>query len=91
MERRKKTNRMLIGVSLLFFLSWAPINMFNIVLDNFEPFGVCQYCHETSKPPNLLIPGHQLRHQSDADHLCWLPSLCHDFCPLQPHHVRIPQ
>ena len=38
MERRKKTNRMLISISFLFFLSWAPINIFNILLDVANPF-----------------------------------------------------
>ena len=30
--------RMLIIVTVIFFLSWAPLNIFNIVLDIFEPF-----------------------------------------------------
>ena len=38
MERRKKTNRLLITVSVIFFLSWAPLNIFNIIIDIFEPF-----------------------------------------------------
>ena len=38
MERRKKTNRMLITVTIIFFVSWAPLNLFNILLDIFEPF-----------------------------------------------------
>ena len=38
MERRKKTNRMLITVTIIFFISWAPLNIFNIVIDIFEPF-----------------------------------------------------
>ena len=38
MERRKKTNRMLITVSVIFFMSWAPLNIFIIIIDIFEPF-----------------------------------------------------
>ena len=38
MERRKKTNRMLITVTIIFFVSWAPLNLFNILIDTFEPF-----------------------------------------------------
>ena len=38
MERRKKTNRMLITVTIIFFVSWAPLNLFNILIDIFEPF-----------------------------------------------------
>ena len=38
MERRKRTNRMLISVSIIFFVSWAPLNLFNIFIDIFEPF-----------------------------------------------------
>ena len=38
MERRRKTNRMLITVTIIFFVSWAPLNLFNILIDTFEPF-----------------------------------------------------
>ena len=38
MQRRRKTNKMLITVSVIFFLSWAPLNILNIVIDTFEPF-----------------------------------------------------
>ena len=40
LARRKKTNLMLILVSLVFFLSWAPINIYNLVLDIGHPFKV---------------------------------------------------
>ena len=40
LARRKKTNMMLIIVSLVFFLSWAPINLYNLVLDIGHPFKV---------------------------------------------------
>ena len=33
MRRKSRTNRTLILVSLLFFLSWAPINVFNCISD----------------------------------------------------------
>ena len=38
--RRKKTNLMLILVSIIFFLSWAPINIYNVFLDIVESFQV---------------------------------------------------
>ena len=38
MERRKKTNRMLITVTIIFFVSWAPLNLFNILIEILEPF-----------------------------------------------------
>ena len=37
MAIRKKTNRMLMMVSLVFFTSWAPLNIFNLVMDVFSP------------------------------------------------------
>ena len=40
MARKKKTNRMLMMVSLVFFLSWAPLNVLNLALDIFGPFQV---------------------------------------------------
>ena len=32
--RRKKINKLLLLVSLVFFLSWTPIHIFNIFLDS---------------------------------------------------------
>ena len=40
LARKKKTNLMLIMFSLVFFLSWAPINIYNLVLDIVHPFQV---------------------------------------------------
>ena len=40
LARRKKTNRLLISASIIFFISWAPINIFVLVLDIFSPFDV---------------------------------------------------
>merc|ERR1712062_549944 len=31
LQRRRRTNKILIGVSVVFFFSWAPLNFFNIV------------------------------------------------------------
>ena len=36
LARRKKTNRMLIMVSFVFFLSWAPLNILNLTYDIFS-------------------------------------------------------
>ena len=40
MARKKRTNTILIGVSLAFFICWAPINIYNLLLDVFNPFKV---------------------------------------------------
>jgi hypothetical protein len=40
MQRRKRTNFMLVLVSLTFFISWAPLNIFNIILDLTNAFKV---------------------------------------------------
>ena len=40
LARRKRTNMMLIILSLVFFLSWAPINIYYLVLDIGQPFQV---------------------------------------------------
>ena len=40
LSRRKKTNRMLIMVSFVFFLSWAPLNILNLTYDLFSSFQV---------------------------------------------------
>ena len=33
LERRRKTNLVLVMVSLFFFLCWAPLNILNLILD----------------------------------------------------------
>jgi hypothetical protein len=43
LARRKKTNQMLISVSLVFFLSWAPLNLLNLFLEIHGPFEVHLY------------------------------------------------
>ena len=42
LARRKKTNILLIMVSLVFFFSWAPMNIYNLVIDIGQPFQVTQ-------------------------------------------------
>ena len=58
LARKKKTNMMLMLVSLVFFISWAPINIYNLVLDIANPFQVTHYIHLllTKPPPFLLSP-----------------------------------
>ena len=53
LARRRKTNLMLIIVSLVFFISWAPINIYNLVLDIVQPFKVI--LQNTPHNPTLLI------------------------------------
>ena len=38
--RRKKTNKILVSVSLVFFISWAPLNILTLALDFYQPFEV---------------------------------------------------
>ncbi|CAL4096878.1 unnamed protein product [Meganyctiphanes norvegica] len=38
-RRMKKTNILLIAISLIFCLSWLPINIYNVVVDFCNPFG----------------------------------------------------
>ena len=37
-ERRKKTNKTLILVTVVFFLSWLPFNIFNFIYVVLKPF-----------------------------------------------------
>ena len=41
MARRRRTNNILIGISLVFFICWAPINILNISLNINTMFKVC--------------------------------------------------
>ena len=54
MQRRRKINKMLITVSVIFFLSWAPLNILNIVIDTLEPFGNSE---EDKKVTLMLFAG----------------------------------
>ena len=38
--RRKRTNKILVSVSLVFFISWAPLNILTLALDFYQPFEV---------------------------------------------------
>ena len=42
-ERKKKTNRMLVAISLAFFVPWAPLNVINLVMDIHGPYEVFYY------------------------------------------------
>ncbi|XP_065160642.1 prolactin-releasing peptide receptor-like [Atheta coriaria] len=37
-ERKRRTNRMLIAMVIIFLVSWLPLNMFNIIFDFYRPF-----------------------------------------------------
>lgn len=38
-KRMKKTNKLLITIALIFCLSWLPLNLYNLVVDFYNPFG----------------------------------------------------
>ncbi|KAJ9598827.1 hypothetical protein L9F63_026638, partial [Diploptera punctata] len=38
-KRMRKTNSLLISISLIFCVSWLPLNIFNLVVDYWNPFG----------------------------------------------------
>jgi hypothetical protein len=40
LRRRKRTDILLTFISLLFFLSWAPLNALNVVINVQNPFKV---------------------------------------------------
>ena len=40
LARRRRTNLLLMMVSLVFFIAWAPIHIYLIILDIFKPFQV---------------------------------------------------
>ena len=39
-EKARRTNRMLVGITLAFCVCWAPINVFNVVADATDVFKV---------------------------------------------------
>ena len=45
LARIRKMNRMLLLVSLVFFMSWAPIHVFNLMLDISDLVQVSIYSH----------------------------------------------
>lgn len=38
-KRMKRTNSLLVSISLIFCISWLPLNIFNLVVDYWNPFG----------------------------------------------------
>ncbi|XP_037794763.1 neuropeptide F receptor-like [Penaeus monodon] len=38
-KRMKKTNTLLISIALIFCLSWLPLNLYNLIVDFYNPFG----------------------------------------------------
>ena len=40
LARRRRTNFVLMMVSLVFFLAWAPINIYLLALDSIVPYQV---------------------------------------------------
>lgn len=40
LRKVRRTNRMLVAISLLFFLCWSPLNVFNVVVDATDVFKV---------------------------------------------------
>ena len=42
MNRRKRTNFILAATSIVFFVSWAPLNILNVIINTENPFKVNQ-------------------------------------------------
>ncbi|XP_023321289.1 neuropeptide F receptor [Eurytemora carolleeae] len=68
MERRLKTNRLLISASVVFFLSWLPLNIFNLSLAIFPQlakngelvtlmYSFCHLCAMSTSCSNPIIYG----------------------------------
>jgi neuropeptide Y receptor len=38
-KRMKRTNSLLVSISLIFCISWLPLNIFNLAVDYWNPFG----------------------------------------------------
>lgn len=38
-KRMKRTNSLLVSIGLIFCISWLPLNIFNLVVDYWNPFG----------------------------------------------------
>ena len=65
---------MLIIVSLVFFISWAPINIYNLVLDVVQPFKVTQH---TKRLVSLAKPLQVPVSPSDQRHMLTIFAVCH--------------
>ncbi|XP_042213029.1 neuropeptide F receptor-like [Homarus americanus] len=66
--RMKKTNTLLVSISLIFCLSWLPLNLYNVIVDLHNPFGedtesmlivysVCHMAGMSSACSNPLLYG----------------------------------
>ena len=83
MARRKRANIILVGVSLIFFICWAPINILNIFMNISTMFKV-RTCSNDPRLFSFLAVPLPSRPASASDYILWLPPFCHDFCHIQP-------
>ena len=67
-QKLKKTIKLLIVITIVFCLSWCPLNMFNLIVDVYDPFGddtetmliaycVCHVIGMSSASSNPLLYG----------------------------------
>ena len=85
--RIKKINQMLLLTSLVFFFSWTPIHIFNIVLDVADIFQV-SITLSLFTLYILLIPDFPSDQYEDSPPNILLLSLTsHELCHHQPCHV----
>ena len=66
-HRRKKTNIILTLISFVFFISWAPLNILNVIINIYNPFhteeslvtmfGICHIVGMSSACTNPILYG----------------------------------
>ena len=89
-KRRRRTDILLTVISLIFFLSWAPLNVLNVVISIVNPFKVLNSWFVILFPVEFKVSFISFSDWRNLDHSIWYFShYWYEFCCLQPSFVWI--
>ncbi|XP_046382332.1 neuropeptide F receptor, partial [Ischnura elegans] len=102
-RRRRRTNSLLVSIALIFCVSWLPLNIFNLVVDVWNPFGedrqtmmvayaVCHMAGMSSACSNPLLYGwlnDNFRKEFKEILSCLCPCNLERLCPTEEIRLRM--
>ncbi|KAG8231811.1 hypothetical protein J437_LFUL012640 [Ladona fulva] len=102
-KRRRRTNSLLVSIALIFCVSWLPLNIYNLVVDLWNPFGedrqtmmviyaVCHMAGMSSACSNPLLYGwlnDNFRKEFKEIMACLFPCRCARFCTTEGIRIRM--
>ncbi|XP_071441002.1 neuropeptide F receptor-like [Hetaerina americana] len=102
-KRRRRTNSLLVSIALIFCVSWLPLNIYNLVVDLWNPFGedrqtmmvtyaVCHMAGMSSACSNPLLYGwlnDNFRKEFKEILSCICPCNIDRLCPTEEIRLRM--